>query len=92
MSDFQRWRNAVEHGSFEETFAALEAVVDHLDRGHLPLEESIECYELGTLLADRCNHLLRTAELRIRRIETADAPDEVPDIDAGDLFDENDSD
>ena len=64
-----RWAEALSHGSFEETFAALEQVVARLEAGQLTLEESVDCYELGVRLAERCDHLLREAELRVSQLE-----------------------
>ncbi len=72
---FAEWEWALDQGSFEEVHATLEAVVGHLERGSLPLAETVSCYELGVLLADRCERFLAEAELRITEIEAfADAP------------------
>lgn len=56
-------------GAFEETLKALEAVVEHLERGRLSLDESVTWYELGLELSRRCADLLQQAELRISSIE-----------------------
>jgi len=66
---FAEWEWALHQGSFEEVHATLEAVVAHLERGSLPLDETVACYELGVLLADRCERFLAEAELRISEIE-----------------------
>ena len=66
---FAEWEWALTAGSFEEVFAALEAVVAHLEDGSLPLAESIACYELGMRLAERCERFLSEAELRVSRLE-----------------------
>ena len=60
----------IENGSFEETLEALEAVVDHLERGRLTMEESITWYEAGLGLSRRCSALLEQAEIRISRLDT----------------------
>ena len=39
--------------TFEEAMAALEAVVSKLERGDVPLEESIQLYERGAELKAR---------------------------------------
>lgn len=75
---FAEWEWALHQGSFEEVQATLEAVVSHLERGALPLAETVACYELGVLLADRCEQFLGAAELRISEIEAFAA---VPDDD-----------
>ena len=58
-----------EDGAFEEAFEALEAVVEHLERGRLTLDESIAWYEAGLGLTRRCSDLLKQAELRIRTLD-----------------------
>ena len=58
--------------SFDEALVELQATVAALETGGLPLERTIELYERGMALHDRCAALLRDAELRIRRL--ADGP------------------
>jgi len=53
---------------FEKALAELEAIVGRLERGDVPLEESIAIYERGEALKLRCEGLLRRAEARIERI------------------------
>ena len=64
------WERSLTDGTFEEVFAALEAVVARLEEGQLPLAESVACYELGVRLAERCDRFLDEAELRVSRLET----------------------
>ena len=63
------WERALSTGSFEEVFAALEAVVAQLEEGQVPLAESVARYELGVRLAERCDRFLDEAELRVSRLE-----------------------
>lgn len=58
--------------SFEQALAELEAIVGNLERGSVPLEESIAMYERGEALKMRCETLLRAAEARVETI-TRDA-------------------
>jgi exodeoxyribonuclease VII small subunit len=58
----------IREGGFEETLAALESVVEHLERGRLTIEESVLWYETGLALTQRCAELLEGAELRIRTL------------------------
>ncbi|MFG1375383.1 exodeoxyribonuclease VII small subunit [Xanthobacter autotrophicus] len=58
--------------SFEQALAELEAIVGNLERGSVPLEESIAMYERGEALKMRCDTLLRAAEARVETI-TRDA-------------------
>jgi exodeoxyribonuclease VII small subunit len=78
VTPFAEWEWALQQGSFEEVHATLEAVVAHLERGSLPLSETVACYELGVLLADRCERFLSEAELRISEIEAFAGPGHKP--------------
>lgn len=53
---------------FEAALAELEAIVDKLEKGSVPLEESIRIYERGEALKAHCDRLLREAEMRIEKI------------------------
>ncbi len=57
--------------TFEQAFAELEDSVRTLERGDLPLEESLALYERGQELAAYCAKLLDEAELKIERIEVS---------------------
>ncbi|HZY62073.1 MAG TPA: exodeoxyribonuclease VII small subunit [Edaphobacter sp.] len=52
--------------SFEQKLAALETVVEKLERGDLPLEESVRLFEEGVKLSDACKKELEEAEGRIQ--------------------------
>ena len=54
--------------SFEELYRTLEETVAKLEKGGLPLEESIALYERGMELAKRCQSQLDKAELRITKL------------------------
>lgn len=62
----------VEEMSFEEAMRELEQVVGQLERGDVPLEESIKLYERGAALKKRCEDRLKAAEEKVEAI-TADA-------------------
>ena len=61
--------NKVETLSFEEALAELESIVTRLERGQVPLAESISIYERGEALKSRCDSLLKQAEARIEKIQ-----------------------
>lgn len=48
---------------------ALEAIVALLDSGELTLDQSLDCFELGARLSNRCQRLLEQAELRIELVQ-----------------------
>ena len=54
--------------SFEDLYRRLEEAVEKLEKGGLPLEQSIALYEEGMELAKRCQKILDGAELRITRL------------------------
>jgi len=58
--------------SFEAAMAELETVLGKLERGDVPLDESISLYERGALLKARCEAKLKEAEEKVAAI-TLDA-------------------
>jgi exodeoxyribonuclease VII small subunit len=54
--------------SFEEAMAALEQVVNQLERGEVALEESIALYERGAALKAHCGAKLKAAEEKVELI------------------------
>lgn len=51
---------------FEENLAALESVVEHLERGDLSLEDSVQLFEQGVKLSGACKAELDVAEGKIQ--------------------------
>jgi len=56
--------------SFEAALKQLEEIVTKLERGDVPLEESIAIYERGEALKKHCEALLARAEERVEKIRT----------------------
>ncbi|MFD1197766.1 exodeoxyribonuclease VII small subunit [Brucella gallinifaecis] len=54
--------------SFEDALKQLEKIVDALERGDVPLEESIRIYERGEALKKHCDTLLKSAEDKVEKI------------------------
>ncbi len=54
--------------SFEESLKKLELIVGKLERGDLPLEESIQLFEEGVKLSDGCKMDLETAEGKVQML------------------------
>ncbi len=54
-----------EEKSFEESLAALEAAVERLESGELPLEEALGTFEGGVKNAARCREVLKAVETRL---------------------------
>jgi exodeoxyribonuclease VII small subunit len=62
----------VEEMTFEQAMAELERVVAQLERGDVPLDDSIRLYERGAALKKRCEARLKDAEEKVAAI-TLDA-------------------
>lgn len=52
--------------SFEEQLKTLETVVEKLERGDLPLEESLTLFEQGVEVSEACKKELDAAEGRVQ--------------------------
>ncbi len=57
--------------SFDDALAELERTVAELEAGGQPLERTMALYERGVALEQRCERLLRDAELRVQRLVDA---------------------
>ncbi len=55
-------------GSFEEALHRLEEIVEQLESGSVPLEESMHLYEEGIVLSKQCAEKLKAAELTLKRL------------------------
>ena len=66
--------------NFEESMARLEEIVSRLEKGEVPLDESIALFEEGTKLAAECGKKLDQAEQAVVRLtKGADgSPEETP--------------
>ena len=58
----------MENKSFEEMLTELEGLVNKLEAGEISLEEALETYKRGTLLAAECAKLLESAEKQIKML------------------------
>jgi exodeoxyribonuclease VII small subunit len=55
--------------SFEEALSSLERIVSDLERGDVPLEQSIRIFERGEKLKLHCDRLLNAAEDKVEKIK-----------------------
>ena len=56
--------------TFEENMHRLEQIVRAMERGDVPLEESLKQFQEGTKLVETCGKLLDEAELQVKKITT----------------------
>ncbi|MCI6957466.1 MAG: exodeoxyribonuclease VII small subunit [Candidatus Faecousia sp.] len=57
--------------TFEESMVRLEQIVRAMERGDVPLEESLKLFQEGTELVRSCGKLLDDAQLQVNKIMTA---------------------
>lgn len=73
---------------FEDGLARLEEIVRHLEKGDLPLDESLALYEEGTGLVKACSRMLDEAEQKVVKLKKG--PDRNPietDFEDGNQYD-----
>ena len=54
--------------TFEEKLLRLEQIVRELEKGEVPLENSLMLFQEGTGLAAECGKILDDAELQVKKI------------------------
>jgi exodeoxyribonuclease VII small subunit len=59
---------ATEPLDFERAMAELEQLVERLEKGDLPLEESLAAFERGVALTRSCQAALRQAEHKVEKL------------------------
>lgn len=57
--------------TFEESMQRLEQIVRSMERGEVPLEESLKLFQEGTQLVANCEKLLENARLQVKKVLTA---------------------
>jgi exodeoxyribonuclease VII small subunit len=92
MAKREQTKNTNAPTSFEAQLATLERIVRELERGDLPLEQSLDLFEQGVKLSRECQERLNEAERRIEvllrggdgsTIAVPFEPDELSDDEGG---------
>ena len=60
--------NKEENITFEKAIEELEDIIKSLEKGDVPLDDTIELYERGAKLKDFCEKNLKDAEIKIKKI------------------------
>ena len=60
-----------ENMTFEANMHRLEQIVRAMERGDVPLEESLKLFQEGTELVKNCSKMLDEAQLQVRKVMTA---------------------
>ncbi len=60
-----------ENLSFEDALQKLETIVRDLEGGRIKLDEAVESYEKAVALKKNCEEKLKSAQLKIEKIEVS---------------------
>lgn len=60
-----------ENKTFEEKLMRLEQIVRTMERGEVPLDESLKLFQEGTELVRCCGKMLDEAQLQVKKVMTA---------------------
>ncbi len=66
--------------TFEENMLRLEQIVRAMERGDVPLEESLKLFREGTQLVQSCGKLLEDARLQVNKISVDSNGDLVEEV------------
>lgn len=61
--------------TFEAAIAELDQLVEKMESGQLPLEESLSAYQRGTELLKFCEGVLKDAEQKIKVLDAGELKD-----------------
>ena len=74
-----RPRKKESDNSFEKNLHRLEQIVETLEQGEVPLEESLKMYEEGVVLSRKCMEILSQAEKRLKTLSRDVVGNVIPD-------------
>ena len=63
--------------TYEQAYKRLEEIVEKLENGSVPLEESMKLFEEGTKLVNFCNSKLNTAEQKFTQLITENSESDI---------------
>jgi len=69
-------KNDVSNLSFEQAIKELTGIVEKIEQGEIPLENSLQQYERGMALIGHCRTILQKAEKRIEKISKEEKPED----------------
>lgn len=58
--------------TYEEAIARLEEITGQLEKGGIPLEQSLKLFEEGTKLSAYCYKILNEAQQKVKELSTDD--------------------
>jgi len=95
MAKKQNEQNPLEKLTFEQAIEALGSIVQKIETGQVPLQESLRQYEQGMGLIQHCRKILLDAEKRIDMIhesQDSTAQTVLPEAEDGDNDDDGTTD
>ena len=57
-----------EEKTFEQALKSLEEAVAKLEKGQIPLDEALDCFETGVQSANLCRKKLQAVEVRVETL------------------------
>jgi exodeoxyribonuclease VII small subunit len=90
MAKIKDAKNPFEKLTFEEAIDTLGGIVQKIETGQVPLQESLEQYEQGMGLIQHCRKILLDAEKRIEIIHEKARPADTPTDESEDEDDDTD--
>jgi len=77
---------------FEHSLAELEALVQKLEQGDVPLEEALKTFERGVALTRQCQTALRTAQQKVEVLLGSSGKNDLGEETVAPFDDEDDAD
>jgi exodeoxyribonuclease VII small subunit len=74
--------------TFDDALAELQRTIADLETGGQPLERTLALHERGAALLERCETLLKSAELRMRQLVSKSGELRTVDVSADQAIDE----
>jgi exodeoxyribonuclease VII small subunit len=74
-------KNNIDSLSFEQAIENLTEIVDKIETGQVPLQESLQQYEKGMEMIKHCRKILLDAEKRIEQIAENEGDDALEEQD-----------
>jgi exodeoxyribonuclease VII small subunit len=69
---------------FEATLAELEELVERMEQGEMPLEDSLRDFERGIALTRQCQQALKDAEQKVQQLSAKQADADLQPFDSDD--------
>jgi len=66
--------------NLEEALKELEVLIEHMEEGDITLEESLKCFERGTVLTRTCQEALKVAEQKVQILLEKSGQAEIQDF------------